>query len=297
MDDVASQDLEGDYVALLNFSQASKGGTPSREAQTPSGCPLGALEELSGSGEIPVSSMVLPLSGASEGLSLGKCACAKPESMEEGPCIWGLKGKVNHKATSHISECQSQEPHLNVLENPLHCASGLGAGVSQHPAASKTQEPLGNPENIVQLRPEPKQASSPCLCPAPPPAAPALKTKIGKRTKQGNGRSLQSVTNTTSSRAPTPGFKFSFLKGQRQGPVPPEKALLQHDGPWKVLFSLYSPKPNRAKCLGKGKVPTHSAGKGNCSLDEIRPTWAGCVSSVWSTGWHIKKLEVFWVWS
>lgn len=270
MDDMVNQDLGGDYVALLDFSRESKGGSPSREVETPSGCPLGALEEPSGTKAIPVSQRLLPLSGASRGLSLEKLACAKPASLEEEPCTLGLRGKVDHKASSHNSECPSQEPYLNVLEKPLHSASVLGTGVSEEPAASKMQGPLGNPEDMVQFRPGPKQASFPCLCPASPPAAPALETKMGKRTKQENGRFPQSVTDTSSSGSPTPGLKFSFLKGQRQGPVPPEKALLQHDGPWKVLFSLYSPKPNRAKYLGKGKVPTCSAGEGNCSLDGIR---------------------------
>lgn len=261
MDDMANQDLGGDYVALLDFSRESKGGSPSREVETPSGCPLGALEEPSGTKAIPVSQRLLPLSGASGGLSLEKLACAKPASLEEEPCTLGLRGKVDHKASSHNSECPSQEPYLNVLEKPLHSASVLGTGVSEEPAASKMQGPLGNPEDMVQFRPGPKQASFPCLCPASPPAAPALETKMGKRTKQGNGRFPQSVTDTSSSGSPTPGLKFSFLKGQRQGPVPPEKALLQHDGPWKVLFSLYSPKPNRAKYLGKaGTTQTKPSG-------------------------------------
>lgn len=259
LDDVASQDLEGDYVALLDFSQESKGGSPSREVETPSGSPFGALEELSGTKETPVSQGMLPLSGANGELSLEKCICAKPASLEE-PCILGLRGKFNRKA-SHSPECQSQEPYLNILENPLHCAPGLRTGVSEKPAASKTQGPLENPENTVQLKPGPKQDSSPCLCSAPPPAAPALETKMGKRAKQGNGRFPQSVTDTSSSRSPTPGLKFSFLKGQRQSPAPSEKALLQHDGPWKVLFSFYSPKLNRAKGLGKaGTTQTKTSG-------------------------------------
>lgn len=264
MDDVASQDLGGDYVALLDFSQGSGGGYPSKEVETSNGSPFIALEEPSGIKEIPFSQRMLPLSGANGGPSLEKCAHEKPESLEEEPFILGSERKANHKGSSHNSECQSQEPDLNNLENPSHCASGLGTGASEEPAASKTQRPLGNPENVIQLRPGPKQAPSPWLCPASPPAAPALETKMGKRTKQGNGRFPQPVTspgrNTSSSRSPTSGLKFSFLKGQKQVPVPPEKTSLQHDGPWKVLCSLYSPKPNRAKSSGKGKVPTHLAG-------------------------------------
>lgn len=229
---------------------------------------------LSGTKEIPFSQRMPPLLGTNGEPSLEKKACVKPASLEEGPCILGLRKKVNHKALSHNSERQSQEPYLSVLEDTPCCASGRRTGVSEEPAATKMQGPLGNSENTVQLRPGPKQASSPRLCPASPPAAPTLETETGKRTKQGNGRFPQPEAspgqNTSSSRSPTPGLKFSFLKGQRQALVPSGKASLQHSGPWKVLCSLYSPKLNRAKFSGKGEVPTHSAEQGNCSLDGIK---------------------------
>ena len=153
--------LEGDYVALLGFSQESRGESLSKEVDTSHGCPIGTLEELSGTKELPFSQRMLPLSGASGAPSLGKCACAKPASMEEEPCVLGLRRKVHHKAPSHSSEHQPREPYLNVLENPPHCATGLRTDVSEEPAASKTQEPLGNAENVVQHRPGPKQTSSP----------------------------------------------------------------------------------------------------------------------------------------
>lgn len=270
VDDVASQDLEGDYVALLDFPLQSRGGSPSREVGKCHGCPFGALEEASGSKGTPVSQRMLPLSGASGGPSLEKWACAELSSSEQEPCILDSRKKVNHQATTTNSARQPQEPDCNVLGNPLHCASGLEAGVAEKPAASKMQGPLGNLENMVQLRPGPKQASSPRLRPAAP-AAPAPETKMGEGATQVSGRLPKAVTgpsrNTSSSRSPTPGLKFSFLKGQRQAP---EKASLQHDRPWKVLCSLHSPTPPRAGCSGKGKVPPCSAGQWNCPLDVVR---------------------------
>ena len=202
-----------------------------------------------------------------------KWACEKPESLGEKPCVWGSRRKANDKVPTQDSEHQPREPSFSIFVNPLHCASGLGTGASEEPLAS-TQGILGNSENMDQLKPGPKQASSPRLCPVSPLAAPASETKMEEMTKQGNGRPAKPVTNrgrnTSSSGSPTPGLKFSFLKGQRQAPGAPEKASLQHDRPWKVLCSLYSPKPNRTKCLGKGKMPAYSAGRGNCTLDVIR---------------------------
>ncbi|XP_029077786.1 uncharacterized protein KIAA1755 homolog isoform X2 [Monodon monoceros] len=261
MDEVASQDLEGDYVALLDFSQENQGGSPSKEVETSSGFPFGAQEELSGTKEIPFSQRILPLSGANGGPSLEKWTCEKPASSGEKPCVCDLRRKVNHKVPTQDSEHQPQEPYLSVLVNPLHCASGLGSGVSEEPAPSKTQGPLGDSENIVQFNPGPKQASSAQLRPASPPASPAPATKMEERTQQENGRLPKPVTRPCQNTSPTPGLKFSFLKWQRQGPVTQEKASFQHDGPWKVLCSLYSPKPNRDKCSGKaGTTQTKTSG-------------------------------------
>ncbi|VCW97543.1 unnamed protein product, partial [Gulo gulo] len=254
MDNVASRDLEGDYVALLE----SRGGSPSREVETSHGCPLGALEELSRTKEIPFSQRMPPLSGMNGGPSLKKWACEKAASSEEELCILDLRRKVNHKVDSytHDSEQQPRESYLNVLEKPLPCASGLEAGGSEDPASSKMQGHLGNPENMVQPRTDPKQESSLHLCPASPPATPVPETKM-RLSKPGPGPSQ----NTSSSRSPTPGLRLFFLKGQRQAPGPPEKASLQHDRPWKVLCSLYSPKPNRVKGLGKaGTTQTKASG-------------------------------------
>lgn len=270
VDEVASQDLEGDYVALLDFSQENRGGSPSKEVETSSGFPFGAQEELSGTKEIPFSQRILPLSGANGGPSLEKWTCEKPASSGEKPCVCDLRRKVNHKVPTQDSEHQPQEPYLSVLVNPLHGASGLGPGVSEESAPSKTQGPLGDSENIVRLNPGPKQATSAQLRPASPPASPAPATKMEERTQQENARLPKPVARPCQNTSPTPGLKFSFLKWQRQGPVTQEKASFQHDGPWKVLCSLYSPKPNRGKCLGKGKLPTHSAEQGNCSLHVIR---------------------------
>ncbi|XP_045300588.1 uncharacterized protein KIAA1755 homolog [Leopardus geoffroyi] len=258
MDDVASQDLEGDYVALLE----SRGGPPSREVETSSGCPLGALEEPSRTKEILLSQRMPPLSGARGGPSLEKWACEKPASSEEEPCRWGSRRKVNYKvnASTQDSEPQPQEPYLRVLEEPPPCASGLEAGGS-----SKMQEPLGSPQNMAQLRPAPERASSLHLCSASPPAAPAPETKLEERAKQGHGRLPKPETgpsqNTSSSTSPASGLRFSLLKGQRQAPGPPEKASLQPDRPWKVLRSPSSPTTNRAKSVGKaGKTQTETSG-------------------------------------
>ncbi|XP_004867842.1 uncharacterized protein KIAA1755 homolog isoform X1 [Heterocephalus glaber] len=263
MDSGLSQALEGDYVALLDFSQENRGKSPREGVEASSGCTLGALKELCGTREIPLSQRTLALSDPDGGSSLQNWDCAKPANSEEEPCILGLERKVKHKGLSHNSE---RQPYISVPKEPLDYASGLWAGVSEEPATSKMQGPLGNPETVVQLRPGPRQASSPRLSPAFP-LGPASEIKVEK-TKQGDRRlpkpmahASQNTSSSSSSGSHTAGLKFSFLKGQRRSPVPQDRASLQHDRPWKVLCSLYSPKPHRAKPLEKdGTTQTKTSG-------------------------------------
>ncbi|KAM5245887.1 uncharacterized protein KIAA1755 homolog [Ctenodactylus gundi] len=237
-----SQGLEGDYVAILGFPQENRGKPPRREAGTSSEWTLGALEELCGTKESP-----LPLSAPKVGPSLENEASAKLASSEEESRALGLGRKVRHKGTTHNSEPQPQEPYLSVPEEPLDCAS-------EEPAASKMQRFLGSPETMVQLSLGPSHTSSPHLSPASI-EGPASDTRVEK-TKQRDRRHPKLMTCTSqnmsssSSGSPTLGLKFPFSKGQRRSPVPPDKVLFQHNGPWKVLCS-FSPKPHQAKPLGK----------------------------------------------
>ncbi|XP_048666917.1 uncharacterized protein KIAA1755 homolog isoform X2 [Marmota marmota marmota] len=286
MDNMDSQGLAGDYVALLDPSQESRGGSPTKELGTPSGCTLGALEELSRTEEIPLSERLLSLSESSRGPSLGKWACAKPASSEEEPCVLGSRRKIKSKSPAHDSDPQPQGPCLNVLGEPLDCDSGFRAGVSEQMAASKVQGPLGNPETMVQPSPGPRQTSSPYLSPAAP-AAPASDTNMDK-TKQESGRHPQPMTrssrNTSSSRSPIPRLKVSFLKGQRQSPVPAEKASLQQDGPWRALCSFYPPKPSRAKSPGKGS--RDRKGRPLLLVSTAEAAW----EAPWCSGSEVTKL-------
>ncbi|KAM6163846.1 uncharacterized protein KIAA1755 homolog [Rhynchocyon petersi] len=250
----ASQDLEGDYVALLDFSQeGSRGGSPNKEAETSSTYSYGSLEELPQTKKTHLSHRKLTPLRVNVG-PLEKWSCSKSASLEEEESfISHWRGKVSHEAPIHNSECPHQERYLNVLENQLACASGLSADLSEDPAVSKNQGLLGNSENISQLRPGPKQASSPRLSLASPLAQ---EPKMEEKITQGNGRMSKLLTisgqRTSSSESPNLGLKFSFLKGQRSSPAAsPEKAPVQHERPWKILGSLYSHKSNGAKFLGK----------------------------------------------
>ncbi|XP_045151443.1 uncharacterized protein KIAA1755 homolog [Echinops telfairi] len=259
-DGVVNQDLEGDYVGLLDFSKESVGRSLGGEVGTSTGGSSGTLEELSQTEEGPLSQRMPPSSQVIGGSFLGKWTCAKSASSEEEPCPLSQRRKVKREVPIHNSEGAAQEPYLMVPETPLVCASGLRADSSAKPAASKGQGPLGNPEKMPQLRPGPQQASSPCPSPD---STPAPETKMADRTVQGSGRLPKPMTNpnqsTSSSGSPVPGLEF--LKGQRLSPASPEKVLFYHDGPWKVPCSLYSPKSSQAKSMEKaGTAQARAAG-------------------------------------
>ncbi|XP_004631057.1 uncharacterized protein KIAA1755 homolog [Octodon degus] len=247
-----SQGLEGDYVALLGFSQENRGDPPSWEVAASSGCALGALEELCGNREIPLSQRTLALPEPDGRPTLQNLDCTKPANSEEEPCIWGLRSKVKHKELVHSSE---RQPYVSAPEEPLDGASGM-------------QATLGNPETMAQLRPRPRQTSSPCLFSASP-VGQASEIKV-KKTKQGDRRLPKptahasqntSSPSSSSSGSPTAGLKFSFLKGQKRYLMPQDKASFQNERPWKVLSSLYSSKPRQAKPLEKdGTTQTKTSG-------------------------------------
>jgi hypothetical protein len=251
-------------VTVLSFTRDRREESPSREVATLSGCTLGTRKEPSGTKEIPMSQRILPLEGPRGGRSLENQTPTKPASSEKGPCVSSSRRKARHKTPAHNAQRQPQDPHLGVLDRPLDRASAPGAGITEEPAASKKQVPLGNPETMVQLRPGPRQASSPRLSLA----SPAAESKVEK-SKQEIAKPVARASRniSSSSRSPTPGLKFSFLKGQRPSLVTLEKATIQHERPWKALCSLYSPKLPRAKSLGKGKVPNQT---GSYSMDETR---------------------------
>ncbi|XP_006874799.1 PREDICTED: uncharacterized protein KIAA1755 homolog [Chrysochloris asiatica] len=253
---MVSKDLERDYVALLDFSQENSGTSLSKEAETSNGCSCGELEELSQIKETHLSQRMLPPSGANGESSLEKWTYARSARSEEELCLLGLRKKVSHEAPIHNSKCSPQEPYFSVLENPPDHASSLKAGISEEPAASKSQGSLRNPENLSQLRPEPRQASSPRLSPE---SAPVPEAKMGNR------RLLMPMTNpiqsTSSSGSPTPRLKSSFSAGQRLPTASSEKALVQHDKPWKVLCSWYSPGSNGVQSTAKaGTTHTKTSG-------------------------------------
>lgn len=261
IDSEASQSLEGDYVALLGFPRDYRGASPDSEAVTFSV----DTQKLQGTRcrtqGAPLLRRVLPLSGPAGALPLGRRACEKPAGSGEKPCSRGSRRKARHKSSGHTAVGQTQQAHTSVPEKLLDCASGPTEDTEEEPAASKMQTPLGMPEAVVQLRPEPRQAFSPLLSSAGP-VSPGSETE---ETVPGQSRASEPEDcpskNASFHGSPASGLQFSYLKEQSVPLGTPRNAVLQHSRPRKALCPLSSLQPRGAKAPGKGKRP-HSTGEG-----------------------------------
>ncbi|XP_052040112.1 uncharacterized protein KIAA1755 homolog isoform X2 [Apodemus sylvaticus] len=256
-DSEASQSLEGDYVALLGFPRDYRGASPDSEVTTVSVDTQKTQETKCRTQGAPLLERVLSLSGHSGALPLGRQACEKPAGSGEKPCSGGSRRKAKHKSSGHTAVGQPQQAHTSVPEKLLAYTSGLKEDTEEEPAASKMQKPLGMPEAMVLLRPEPRQAFSHLLSSAGP---------VSKTEETIPGQSRASKTedclskNTSFHGSPASGLQFSYLKEQRAPLGTPEKVLLQHTKTPKALCPLSSLQPCEAKAPGKDEttLPTTS---------------------------------------
>ncbi|KAB1262355.1 hypothetical protein Cadr_000021164 [Camelus dromedarius] len=132
MDDVTSQDLEGDYVALLDFSQESRGVSPRKEMETSNGCgrdragrPLLLVSTTKGPWEAPWCT-------ASEVTKLFSylCTVPRPEDKTKGLAV--------------VIDARKQPPHPGLV-------SALQATQALVPASIRAMLFLGEKEAALQL--------------------------------------------------------------------------------------------------------------------------------------------------
>lgn len=224
--EIISQNLEGEYVNLLELSQQqldllARSLPPARPAR-----PMGAGAEA-----------MLPWENGGPGAEPWPCAGA--QSSEEGHCTPCLGRKLSQELGPHSPRCRHRDSYLAALQNPVSFGPGLMAAILEEPDGPKP--PPATP------RETPTQhgtgAGSPTLLTRRPHrASPGAQTEAPVR--QGSPRL-----------PPGSSHKFSFLKGPRLGVAPgDERASSQHEGAWKKVSAIYSPRMGRAKPAGKGIV-------------------------------------------
>ncbi|XP_070797250.1 LOW QUALITY PROTEIN: uncharacterized protein KIAA1755 homolog [Pituophis catenifer annectens] len=243
--DIISENLEGEYVNLVEFSEES----PKVEMSSPEVAPHHLQPEA-----FPAAEKVLLRPNGEAGSQGEAWNCGKEQDLEEGPCTPCLRRKLSPDSKIHEPRCRYRDSYMAALQNPISFNSGLMAAILEEmdltQAASSSEDTEAQPDEGSG------QMISPNLS-----EHPNKERKTEESPKSG-------VTKLAKSPAEGPAVssKFSFLKGHRplascgEGPGPPEKAGKGPEGPRKKALMVSSPKAARAKpAAGKGSSQTEVA--------------------------------------
>ncbi|XP_071616364.1 uncharacterized protein KIAA1755 homolog isoform X2 [Heliangelus exortis] len=218
--EIISQNLEGEYVDLRELSQEQ---LELLARSLPPTCLPGPTSAGAGA--------TLPWTNGE--LGTGTRPHGGTLSLEEGPCTPCRGTKLSQEP--HGPRCRHRDSYLAALQNPVSFGPGLMAAILEEPDSPSPELPSTAPRQTPA--PRRREAGSPLpLTHHPHPASP------------------EAVARQGSSRLPPgSGHKFSFLKGPRLGVAPrDERATSQHEGAWKKVSAIYSPRMGRAKPGGKG---------------------------------------------
>ncbi|XP_030319028.1 uncharacterized protein KIAA1755 homolog isoform X2 [Calypte anna] len=245
--EIISQNLEGEYVDLRELSQEQ---LELLARSLPPTCLPGPTSARAGA-TVPWTNGELVTGTRHGGGTL---------SLEEGPCTPCQGTKLSQEP--HGPRCRHRDSYLAALQNPVSFGPGLMAAILEEPDSPSPELPSTAPRQTPA--PRRRGAGSPLpLTQHPHPTSP------------------EAVARQGSSRLP-PGssHKFSFLKGPRLGAAPrDERATSQHEGAWKKVSAIYSPRMGRAKPGGKGTDTAAAA-----TLEEQTPKSTGCKNGTSTLG-------------
>uniref|UniRef100_H9G943 Uncharacterized protein n=1 Tax=Anolis carolinensis TaxID=28377 RepID=H9G943_ANOCA len=222
--DIISENLEGEYVNLLGFSEEKKlaKSTASRTHQEVPGEESPGMEK-----------------GLPNGVVEEIWSCAKGPDSEEGPCTPCLRRKLNQDPKVHEPKCRYRESYVAALKNPVSFSSGLMEAILEE--IDTTQQA---PESVDTISPRDpvSRISLECL------------DKESKAEEVPKPKPLKVLKSPPE--GPAASNRFSFLKGYRHpvlptSPTSPEKVGKGQEGPRKR--NVCSPKASRGKMASSGK--------------------------------------------
>ncbi|KAM9371979.1 LOW QUALITY PROTEIN: uncharacterized protein KIAA1755 homolog [Phaethornis superciliosus] len=235
--EIISQNLEGEYVDLLELSQEQ---LDLLARSLPPTCLPDPTRARAGT-RVPWTNGELGAGTRHRGGTL---------SLEEGPCTPCQGTKLSQEP--HGPRCRPRDSYLAALQNPVSFGPGLMAAILEEPDGPSPQLP----------------SSAPRQTPAAGRRGPGSPLPLTHHPRTASPEARQG------SPRPPPGssHKFSFLKGPRLGAAPgDERATSQHEGAWKKVSAIYSPRMGRAKPGGKGTDTAAAA-----TLEEQSPKSTGC---------------------
>ncbi|XP_074878322.1 uncharacterized protein KIAA1755 homolog isoform X2 [Buteo buteo] len=224
--EIISQNLEGEYVDLLELSQEqldllAKSLPPARPAG-----PMGSGAEA-----------MLPWANGGPGADAWPCTGVP--GLEKGPCTPCLGRKLSREPGPHSPRCRHRDSYLAALQNPVSFGPGLMAAILEESDGPGPEPPPTTPHET------PTQHGRGA-------GSPTLLTRRPRRASP--GLPAEALARQGSPRLPVgSSHKFSFLKGPWLGAAPgDERATSQHEGARKKMSAIYSPRMGRAKPAGKG---------------------------------------------
>uniref|UniRef100_A0A8C5U2P3 Uncharacterized protein n=1 Tax=Malurus cyaneus samueli TaxID=2593467 RepID=A0A8C5U2P3_9PASS len=226
--EIISQNLEGEYVDLLEQSQEDMDLLTRSLLPT---CPPGRIRA--------GAEVMLPWANGGPGAEAWTFGGAL---SSEDPCSPSLGRRLSQEPGPHGSKCRQRDSYMAALQNPVSFGSGLMAAILEEPDSPGPELAPATPrESPAEHR---KGAGSPTLltrrsCQATPgvPGQGGLVQRDSPRLPPGSRH------------------KFSFLKGARLGAAPAdERVTSQHEGAWKKMSAIYSPRMGRARAAGKGTI-------------------------------------------
>ncbi|XP_015280740.1 PREDICTED: uncharacterized protein KIAA1755 homolog [Gekko japonicus] len=245
--DIISENLEGEYVNLLGFSEERK-------------------PDLSPPAKTTASAAAQPASRespeAKEGLAwvtrevtaTESWACGKGGNSEEGPCTPCLRRKLSQDPEFQETRCRYRESYVAALQNPVSFNSGLMAAILEE---MDTAQPASPWESAGAQPPEGSDEAAPGSLSD----CPNKEGKAEQVAKPGHVKPPKPPTEPSAA-----GGKFSFLKGHRLqvssggGLTVAEKAGKGQEGLRKKTSLVCSPGMARAKQAG---------GKGTHQVDAV----------------------------
>nr|XP_056700920.1 uncharacterized protein KIAA1755 homolog [Euleptes europaea] len=245
--DIISENLEGEYVNLLGFSEERKPDLSSPAKTTASPAPQPGREES------PEAKEGLPWA-TGEAANRESWTCGKGGNSEEGPCTPCLRRKLSQDPELHEARCHYRESYVAALQNPVSFSSGLMAAILEEMDAA---QPAPASESTGA---RPSEGSGEAV-PGILTDCPNKEGKAEQVAKPGHGKLLKPPADSSAA-----GSKFSFLKGHRLqvssggGLSMAEKAGKGQEGPRKRPSVVCSPRTARAKQAG---------GKGASQVDVV----------------------------
>ncbi|XP_060089497.1 uncharacterized protein KIAA1755 homolog [Heteronotia binoei] len=235
--DIIGENLEGEYVNLLGFSEERKPDlSPPAKTMASAAVQPGTVESPK----------------AKEGIAwaTGEIAtteswtCGKGGNSEEGPCTPCLRRKLSQDPELHETRCRYRESYVAALQNPVSFSSGLMAAILEEIDTAQPASPSESAASHPLVGSDEASPGSPSDCP----------------NKDGEAEQVAKLGHTKLPKPPTEpsaaGSKFSFLKGHRLqvssggGLSVAEKAGKGQEGPRKRASVVCSPRMARARQAG-----------------------------------------------